>query len=198
MTDSNPAPTESPAPAVSIDDPELPDVPLATRIEALLFVASEPLPLKRLKELVRVDDGRVVREAIDGLAADYVATGRAIRIEEVAGGFQLRTRPELAALVARVGRKVESEKLSAAALETLAIVAYRQPVLRADIERIRGVASGEVLRALVERNLVRVAGRAELPGSPLYYGTTTRFLEVFGLRDLAELPQGGETLRQPS
>src|SRR6185369_6999782 len=106
---------------------------LATRIEALLFVAAEPLALKRLKELVRIDDGRVVREALDGLAAEYVASGRAMRIEEVAGGFQLRTRPELATLVARVGRKVETEKLSPAALETLAIVAYRQPVLRADI-----------------------------------------------------------------
>jgi segregation and condensation protein B len=154
--------------------------------------------MKRLKELVRIDDGRVVREALDVLAAGYAAENRAVRIEEVAGGFQLRTRPELAPLVARIGRKVESEKLSPAALETLAIVAYRQPVLRADIERIRGVASGEVLRALVERGMVRVAGRAELPGAPLYYGTTTRFLEVFGLRDLAELPRDGEALRQPS
>ncbi len=199
MTDAheNPPETQTP-PAVELDDPELPGVPLATRIEALLFAAPEPIPLKRLKELVRIDDGRVVREAVDRLAADYAATGRAIRLEETAGGFQLRTRPELAALVARVGRKVESEKLSPAALETLAIVAYRQPVLRADIERIRGVASGEVLRALIERGLVRVAGRAELPGSPHYYGTTIRFLEVFGLRDLAELPTGGEGFVRPS
>jgi segregation and condensation protein B len=196
MTDPHAATPSTPP--VSIDDPELPDVPLATRIEALLFVASEPVSMKRLKELVRIDDGRVVREALDVLAAGYAAENRAVRIEEVAGGFQLRTRPELAPLVARIGRKVESEKLSPAALETLAIVAYRQPVLRADIERIRGVASGEVLRALVERGMVRVAGRAELPGAPLYYGTTTRFLEVFGLRDLAELPRDGEALRQPS
>ena len=194
MTD----PAGSPTPRVSTDDPELPDVPLAVRIEALLFAASEPLPMKRLKELVRVDDGRVVREALDALSAEYDAAGRAMRVEEVAGGFQLKTRPELAALVLRVGRKAESEKLSPAALETLAIVAYRQPVLRADIERIRGVASGEVLRALVERGMVRVAGRAELPGSPLYYGTTNRFLEVFGLRDLASLPQGGEASARTS
>jgi segregation and condensation protein B len=99
-------------------------------------------------------------------------------------------------MVARVGRKAEAEKLSPAALETLAIVAYRQPVLRADIEKIRGVASGEVLRALVERGLVRNAGRAELPGSPLYYATTGRFLEVFGLRDLADLPRDADALRQ--
>ena len=179
----------------SIDDPELPGVPLSTRIEALLFVATEPLPLRRIKELVRTDDGRVVREAIDRLIAEHAASSRAFRIEEVAGGFQLRTRPDLAPMVARIGRKAEAEKVSPAALETLAIVAYRQPVLRADIERIRGVASGEVLRALVERGLVRVAGRAELPGSPLYYGTTTRFLEIFGLRDLADLPRDAEALR---
>jgi len=191
MSDSG----DAPSPEISTDDPEAPGVPVAVRIEALLFAAVEPLPLKRLKELLRIEDGRVVREALDALAAEYAAAGRAMRIEEVAGGFQLKTRPELAPLVARVGRKVESEKLSPAALETLAIVAYRQPVLRADIERIRGVASGEVLRALVERGLVRVAGRAELPGSPLYYGTTNRFLEVFGLSDLSALPQTGEPAR---
>jgi segregation and condensation protein B len=181
---------------VPVDDPELPGVPLATRIEALLFVATEPLPLRRLKELTRIEDGRALREALDALTRSYAETGRAMRVEEVAGGFQLRTRPELAPMVARVGRKAEAEKLSPAALETLAIVAYRQPVLRADIEKIRGVASGEVLRALVERGLVRNAGRAELPGSPLYYATTGRFLEVFGLRDLADLPRDADALRQ--
>jgi segregation and condensation protein B len=193
-----PAADEPAAPASSTEDPELPGVPLSARIEALLFVASEPVPLRRLKELLRTDDGPAVREALDRLAQEHAAPGRATRLEEVAGGFQLRTRPELAPLVARAGRKVEAEKLSPAALETLAIVAYRQPVLRADIERIRGVASGEVLRALVERNLVRVAGRADQPGAPLYYGTTTRFLEVFGLRDIAELPRDSDGLKPAS
>ncbi len=188
---------DEPAPAMSssTEDPELPGVPLSARIEALLFVASEPVPLRRLKELLRTDDGPAIREALDRLGEEHAAPGRATRLEEVAGGFQLRTRPELAPIVARAGRRVEAEKLSAAALETLAIVAYRQPVLRADIERIRGVASGEVLRALVERNLVRVAGRADQPGAPLYYGTTTRFLEVFGLRDIADLPRDADGLR---
>lgn len=188
-----------PVPAAGgIEDAEMPGVALETRIEALLFVATEALPLRRVKELLRIEDGRVVREAIDRLQASLAAASRAVRIEEVAGGFQLRTRPELAPVVARIGRKVEAEKLSPAALETLAIVAYRQPVLRVDIERIRGVASGEVLRALVERGLVRVAGRADLPGSPLYYGTTNRFLEIFGLRDLADLPRDAEALRPQS
>jgi segregation and condensation protein B len=186
---------EAAAPPPSADDPELPGVALATRVEALLFVATEPLPLRRLKELLRVEDGRAVREALDALAADYAAAGRAVRIDEVAGGFQLKTREELAPLVARAGRKVEKEKLSPAALETLAIVAYRQPVLRADVERIRGVASGEVLHGLLERGLVRVAGHAELPGSPRYYGTTNRFLEIFGLRDLQDLPRDADALR---
>jgi segregation and condensation protein B len=194
-----PADDESPAAAGgSIEDPELPGVPLSARIEALLFVASEPVPLRRLKELLRTDDGPAIREALDRLAQEHAAPGRATRVEEVAGGFQLRTRPEFAPLVARAGRRVEAEKLSAAALETLAIVAYRQPVLRADIERIRGVASGEVLRALVERGLVRVAGRADQPGAPLYYGTTNRFLEVFGLRDIADLPREADGLKSAS
>ena len=190
-----PAADETPAAPRGTEDPELPGLPLSARIEALLFVAAEPLPLRRLKELLRTDDGPAVREALDRLAQEHAAPGRATRVEEVAGGFQLRTRPEFAPIVARAGRRVEAEKLSAAALETLAIVAYRQPVLRADIERIRGVASGEVLRALVERNLVRVAGRADQPGAPLYYGTTTRFLEVFGLRDIADLPRDADGLR---
>jgi segregation and condensation protein B len=193
-----PAADESPAGARGTEDPELPGLPLSARIEALLFVAAEPVPLRRLKELLRTDDGPAVREALDRLAQEHAAEGRATRVEEVAGGFQLRTRPEFAPLVARAGRRVEAEKLSAAALETLAIVAYRQPVLRADIERIRGVASGEVLRALVERGLVRVAGRADQPGAPLYYGTTTRFLEVFGLRDIADLPRDADGLRSAS
>ena len=193
-----PAADEPATAASSTEDPELPGVPLSARIEALLFVASEPVPLRRLKELLRTDDGPAVREALDRLAQEHAGQGRATRLEEVAGGFQLRTRPEFAPIVARAGRRAEAEKLSPAALETLAIVAYRQPVLRADIERIRGVASGEVLRALVERNLVRVAGRADQPGAPLYYGTTTRFLEVFGLRDIAELPRDGDGLKTAS
>ncbi len=192
------APAESTAAPPAPEDPELPGVPLLARIEALLFAASEPLPLRRLKELTLVDDGRVVRDALDALSAGYAEAGSAIALEEVAGGFQLRTRPEFAPLVARLGRRTETERLSPAALETLAIVAYRQPVLRADIEKIRGVASGEVLRTLVERGLVRIAGRAELPGSPLLYGTTTRFLEVFGLRDLRDLPESLSERPAPS
>ncbi len=138
---------------------------------------------------MRADDAAEVREALTVLSTEYAASGRAFQLVEVAGGFQLRTRADLAPLVARLGRRRAEGKLTPAALEALAVVAYRQPVLRADVEKIRGVASGEILRALMERGLVRVTGRAELPGSPLLYGTTPRFLEIFGLRNLRDLPQ---------
>lgn len=181
------------------DDEEDPlqDVPLETRLEAILFGATGPLSLARLKSLSRCDDGREVREALDLLAREYDAGRRAFVIEELAGGFQLRTRPELAALIEATGRRRESAKLSPAALETLSIVAYRQPVLRADVEAIRGVSSGEMLRSLIEKELVKVTDRADLPGSPLLYGTTTRFLEEFGLRNLRDLPRDRELLRAP-
>ena len=186
------------AAAIDVADPDaeaLSAVSLAMRVEALLFAAAEPLGLRRMKELCACPDGKAVRDAVDGLARDYAATGRAFRIEEVAQGWQLRTGTHVAAVVARLGRRAADERLSTAALETLAVIAYRQPVLRADVEKIRGVMCGEVLRALQERGLVRIAGRAELPGSPLLYGTTQRFLEVFGLRDVQDLPRDRELLR---
>jgi len=170
-------------------------IPLATRIEALLFAATDPVPFRRLQNLAGDVDASDVRDAIESLQAHYKATARAFGIQEIGGGYQLRTEAALSELLARLGRKTSSEKLSPAAIETLAIVAYRQPVLRVDVEKIRGVASGEVLRTLVEKGVVRVAGRADLPGSPLLYGTTAAFLEIFGLRDLRDLPSDRELLR---
>lgn len=199
-TGETPADSESSPLAVDVADPDaeaLGAIPLPVRIEAALFAATEPLPLKRLKEITGCPDGRLLRDTLDVLAASYAEHGRAFRVEEVAQGFQLRTSAEVAVVVQRLGRRATDEKLSTAALETLAVVAYRQPVLRADIERIRGVACGEVLRALQERGLVRAAGRAELPGSPILYGTTQRFLEIFGLRDIQDLPKDREVLRRP-
>ena len=195
------ATADEPPSEIDAADPDaaaLAAIPLARRVEALLFAAAEPLPMKRLKELTACPDGRLVREALDALVGAYAEGGRAFAIEEVASGFQIRTTAEVSAVVARLGRRPTEERLSAAALETLAVVAYRQPVLRADVEKIRGVACGEVLRALQERGLVRVAARAELPGSPLLYGTTQRFLEAFGLRDLHDLPRDRDLLRQAS
>ena len=157
-------------------------------LEALLFAADAPLPLDRLREAAGIEDGSAARALLDGLRADYESGGRAFSLEEVAGGWQLLTRPAYATWIARLHRRPERARLTQAALETLAVVAYRQPVLRTDVERVRGVACGDTLRALMERDLVRVAGRAEEPGSPLLYGTTPRFLAEFGLRGLKDLP----------
>jgi segregation and condensation protein B len=157
-------------------------------LEALLFASDEPLPLDRLREAAGLEDGREARALLDGLRAEYEEGGRAFSLEEVAGGWQLLTRAVFAPHLARLRRRPERARLTGAALETLAVVAYRQPVLRTDVERVRGVACGDVLRALMERDLVRVAGRAEEPGAPLLYGTTPRFLAEFGLRSLKDLP----------
>ncbi|MCE9634162.1 MAG: SMC-Scp complex subunit ScpB [Planctomycetes bacterium] len=183
---------------VDLADPDaeaLAAIPLTTRVEALLFAATEPIPLKRLRELTGCPDAKTVREAIESLGRGYTESARAFRVEEIVQGFQLRTIDAVGPVVARLGRRPADDRISTAALETLAVVAYRQPVLRADIEKIRGVACGEVLRALQERGLVRIVGRADLPGSPLLYGTTQRFLEIFGLRDLQELPKDRDLLR---
>ncbi len=189
-------PTEPPEPLTE-EQEAWRALPLQTRVEALLFGATEPLSLRRLQTLAGDVLASDVREALDALRGAYSDGDRAFGVEELGGGFQLRTRPEVADLMARLGRRTENERLSRAALETLAIVAYRQPVLRVDVEKIRGVASGEVLRALVERGLVRIAGRADLPGSPLLYGTTAVFLELFGLKGLGELPSDREMLSRP-
>lgn len=156
-------------------------------IEALLFVAEEPLSLKQLCELVETGDKGEVGRALDELAADYDQGSRAFMLKNVAGGWCLRTRPELSSWLRRL-RRQQVTRLSKAALETLAVVAYKQPVLKAEIERLRGVEVAGVLRSLLEKGLIRVLGRQDLPGRPLIYGTTRRFLEVFDLPDLKDLP----------
>ncbi len=161
-------------------------------LEALLFSADEPLSLDRLREACGLEEGREARALLDSLAAEYDAGGRAFALEEIGGGWQLLTRPEFAPHLARLRRRPDRSRLSAPALETLAVVAYRQPVLRAEVERIRGVACGETLRTLMERDLLRVVGRAEEPGAPLLYGTTARFLSEFGLRGLKDLPTAAD------
>lgn len=138
-----------------------------------------------------------IREAVDTLNEAYGRSGRSFRIERVAGGLQMLTLPEYAEDITRLRGARTQAKLSQAALETLAIIAYRQPILRADLESIRGVACGEVLRGLMERRLVRIAGRAEELGRPMLYGTTKEFLEVFGLATLEDLPQAKELRPAP-
>jgi segregation and condensation protein B len=138
-----------------------------------------------------------IRGAVETLNADYEKTGRSFRIERVAGGLQMLTMPAYAEDITRLKGARQSSKLSQAALETLAIIAYRQPILRADLESIRGVACGEVLRSLMERRLVRIAGRAEEVGRPMLYGTTKEFLEVFGLATLDDLPNAKDLRPAP-
>ena len=130
-----------------------------------------------------------VRGAIGRLNAGYEETARAFRIVQVAGGHQVMTQPEHGDVLARLRGDRQMSRLTPAALETLAIIAYRQPVLRADLEAIRGVACGEVLRGLLERRLVRIVGRAEELGRPMLYGTTKEFLQIFGLGSLKDLPK---------
>lgn len=172
------------------------EIPELSRIvEALLIGASAPLSVDRLMILTETDDAGGIRSIVEGLRAEYQGSGRAFTVEEIGGGYRIYTRPEFAPWLDRLRRRDEETRLSPAALETLAIVAYRQPVLRAEVEKIRGVDVGGALRTLIDRGLVKVVGRAEEPGSPMLYGTTKRFLSVFGLRNLADLPRAKDLKR---
>jgi segregation and condensation protein B len=164
-------------------------VPLGV-MEALLLGTHHPLTVGRLAELIGLPSTKGIRAAVKQLNEQYAETGRSFRIEQVAGGFQILTLPEFGEHLKKLHQKEIDAKLTKAALETLAIVAYKQPVLRVDVEAIRGVACGETIRSLMEKHLVKIAGRAEEPGRPILYGTTKRFLEVFGLNSLKDLPQG--------
>ncbi len=166
-------------------------------VEALLFAAGSPLSNRRLHELTGVGGGGLVRSIVEELKAEYDGRAGAFTLENIAEGHQFLTRPEFEPWVRKLRQKEHEDSLSQAALETLAIVAYRQPIMRAEIEDIRGVQSGYILRSLIEKSLIRVAGRSEELGRPLLYGTTGKFLEVFGLASLKDLPKL-EELRPPS
>ena len=173
-----------------------PDEDFCARLEAVLLSLDKPATSGRLAEWLKIGvkegGARFIRAAVKRLNEQYEASGRSFRIEKVAGGWQIRTLGEFADDLAVIRKRRNEGKLSQAALETLAIVAYRQPVLRADIEAIRGVACGEVLRSLMERRLIKIVGRAEELGRPMLYGTTKHFLEVFGLAGLKDLPRASE------
>lgn len=156
-------------------------------IESLLFVAEEPLGAERLKKILEPAEAGAIADAVAALKADYDARQGGFYLAEVAGGYQFRTRPEYTAWIRRLVDP-KPVRLSRAALETLAIIAYKQPIIRSDVEHIRGVDCGGVLRQLLERKLVRVLGRKEIAGRPLIYATTRKFLETFDLRDLKDLP----------
>jgi segregation and condensation protein B len=156
-------------------------------IESLLFVTDKPLSVEKLAEIIEEADTKAIRAALQELLGEFNNPVRGFRLHEVAGGYQFRTHPECQAYIKRMLKPAPS-RLSRAALETLAIIAYKQPIIRSDIEHIRGVDSGGVLRVLMEKKLVRVLGRREIPGRPLIYATTKRFLEVFDLKNLKDLP----------
>jgi len=157
-------------------------------MEGLLFVADEPLSLERLAQAFEeAPPPGLLKRVLDELMDEYEELGRAFVLRPVAGGFQFRTRPELSPHILRLKKKSPA-RLSRAALETLAIIAYRQPVLKAEVEKIRGVEAGGLIKALLEKELIRVTGRRNLPGRPLLYGTTRKFLETFDLSGLEALP----------
>ena len=168
------------------------------RLEAILFIAREPLNGRKLAQLADLKNGTEARTLIRRLNQHYQRTGRSFRVEQVAGGYQLLTRPEFAGWLRRLSNQSQSTGLSSPALETLAVVAYQQPILRAEIESVRGVSCGELLRQLMDRNLVRISGRSEDLGRPFLYSTTRQFLSTFGLNSLDDLPQSEAMLRSAS
>ena len=171
---------------IRIPDPAQ-DPILEARLEALLFTAREALTVRKLADCLEADAAGV-KQALEALQERYSGEGRGVHLQEIAGGFRLLTNPTCAAAVQALKGKREAERLSPAALETLAIVAYKQPVSRAEVERIRGVAVGPILRQLMELDVIRVSGREDGIGRALLYGTTRSFLDRFGLKNLKDLP----------
>lgn len=169
---------------------------LKAACEALLYVSDTPLTIKRIREAFDEEvDPANIREAVTSLVLDFESEGRGVRIAELAGGYQITTRPEFAPQIKKL-QKIKPPKLSAQALETLAIVAYRQPIIKAEIEGIRGVSADGVLKTLLDRRLIKIAGRMDVPGKPMMYATTSEFLRYFGLKDLSSLPSLRELERE--
>lgn len=168
---------------VAIDARELKAI-----LEAILFVSPEPVPVARLMSILGTVSRAEVVQALDILAHDLDQEGRGIQLVQVAGGYRLVTKQEYGPWLKRMDKAKAAQKLSRSALESLAIIAYKQPLVRSEIEEIRGVETSGVLRTLCERKLVRIVGRKDVPGRPIMYGTTKFFLEHFGLQDLTQLP----------
>lgn len=160
---------------------------LKSIVESLLFVADAPVTFDRLCTLLEEFDRGEIREALSTLQEEYGREGKGVVLAEVAAGYQFRTPTENADYLRRL-TKTRPVKFSQSALETLAIIAYRQPVTRAEIEYLRGVDSGGVLKTILEKKLIKILGKKDIPGKPLIYGTTREFLELFGLKDLRSLP----------
>jgi segregation and condensation protein B len=169
-------------------DPHAREARLA-RLEAVLLVADEPLSARRLADVASLADAGQAKALVARVKELYEAGGSAYQIEELAGGYQLLTRPRYHPRLTRLKRTGHEARLTPASLETLAVIAYKQPIMRAEVESIRGVVCAELIRHLMERGLVRVAGRHNSLGRPQLYGTTRRFLQVFGLNTLKDLPE---------
>lgn len=165
-----------------------PELTTESIVEALLFSTDEPLPVAKIAQILGIGDAGDVKRNIEKLNEQYERCGSSYRIDAIAKGYQMLTLPKYSPWVSKLHRVRAESRLSPAALETLAIIAYKQPVVRAQIEAIRGVAVGDMLVRLREMNLARIVGRAEEIGRPLLYGTTSKFLEVFGLQSLKDLP----------
>lgn len=198
-------PAELPAFMKAPDETPCADQSIESRVEAVLLSMSRPLSEAKLVDMLGLGSVNskdkmpvtMVKQAIDHLNSEYAQSGRSFRIERLAGGWQLLTLSKFGPLLTRVHGAKSQGRLTPAALDTLAIIAYRQPTLRSELEAVRGVACGDVLRGLMERRLVRITGRAEELGRPMLYGTTSEFLRVFGISRLEDLPQARE-LRNPA
>jgi segregation and condensation protein B len=166
-------------------------------LESLFFISDSPIRLETLVELLPESNKEAILEGIRQIQAEYEDRSKGIELTEIAGGYQFRTKPGFAGWVNRL-KKAKAVKLSQAALETLAIVAYRQPIIRPVIEEVRGVDSGSVLHTLLEKGLVKIMGRKDLPGRPIVYGTTKTFLEIFSLNALSDLPRLQEIQPPPA
>lgn len=199
MPETLPEPIEIPAvdPASPMATTPPPDREILAAIEAILLSVERPISVAKIAEpiapVLGIEVGvSQVEAAIATLNDAYDSQGRAFRIEPVSGGYRLMTRPEHAPVIAAMHRARATTRLSRPALETLSIIAYRQPVTRAELEAIRGVACGEVLRSLLDRRMIKIAGRAEELGRPMLYGTTPQFLDAFGLANIKDLPKPEE------
>lgn len=193
--DESREPPEPPAAPPPTGGDQLTDAELLEAVAALIYASPEPLAERRIGSLLDGPDPERVRVAIAALKQRLEASGLPLELRSIAGGWQILTAPRLGEVVKRLFQERKAERISPAALETLAVVAYRQPVTKAEIEAIRGVQVGPILRALVERALVRVVGRADVPGHPLQYGTSKEFLDRFGLGGLGDLPRDSELAR---
>ena len=204
VTDQSEVSAEVPAFMKTPAETPCADQSIESRVEAVLLSISRPLSEAKLVDMLGLGSvsakdkmpATMVKQAIDHLNTEYAQSGRSFRIERLAGGWQLLTLSKFGPLLTRVhGAKLQG-RLTPAALDTLAIIAYRQPTLRSELEAVRGVACGDILRGLMERRLVRITGRAEELGRPMLYGTTSEFLRVFGISRIEDLPQARE-LRNP-